>query len=337
MRFLLGFLLLPMFPGMGVSFGQGLGGHVISGFVREEGSSMPLEAAKLEMLSSAGQVRPSVTSDTNGAFSFQGASDGEYSVVATKTGYDPVTVKVTVMRSGTMPVTIALRRTAPSKLLGLGGPVSAHALVIPERARAAYEKGRRLLEDENKPAESIAAFQSAVDAFPSYYEAYLKLGVANHRLGKFPEVEQSLKRAIATRSNKYLEPLYLLADLYNGQQRYAEAEPLARQAVELDNSAWNAQFELARAFVGLKRGADAEASALKCLELKPDNASAYLVLANAHMQEQKYSDVMRDFDGYLKLEPNGPMSENIRKRRSRLEDELQPASGNLEKNDPGPH
>jgi len=51
MRFLLGFLLLPMFPGMGVSFGQGLGGHVISGFVREEGSSMPLEAAKLEMLS----------------------------------------------------------------------------------------------------------------------------------------------------------------------------------------------------------------------------------------------------------------------------------------------
>jgi tetratricopeptide (TPR) repeat protein len=164
-----------------------------------------------------------------------------------------------------------------------------------------------------------------VAAFPSYYEAYLKLGVANYRLNSLPEAEQSLKKAIEVSSNKYLAPLYLLADLYNGQRRYREAEPLARQAAELNNSSWHGQFELARALVGLKRGVEAEASALKSRELKPDNAPVYLVLANAHMLEQNYSAVVQDFDSYLKLEPKGPLSDSIRQRRERLQDELQHA------------
>jgi hypothetical protein len=67
---------------------------------------------------------------------------------------------------------------------------------------------------------------------------------------------------------------------------------------------------------------------------KPDNAPVYLVLANAHMLEQNYSAVVGDFDSYLKLEPTGLLSDNVRQRRKRLQDELQHAP---EKQDAEPH
>ena len=190
------------------------------------------------------------------------------------------------------------------------------------------------LEEKKQHAKSIAEFQKAIDLYPSYYEAYTEIGVANYDLKNVREAESALNKAIELSSSKYLKAVYLLADLYNGQQRYTEAEPLARQAVNLDSSAWNGEFELARALVGLKRGADAETSAIKCLELKPDNASSYLVLANAHMEEQNYSAVVQDFDSYLKLDPNGPLSNDIRQRRKRLQAELQEAS---DKKAPEPH
>lgn len=299
------------------------GGHIISGFVREESSNSPLATVALQLLSSGRQARPSVTSGADGEFSFTGLPDGEFSIVATKTGYDSITIGVTIMRSGTQPVMILLHRSSASKLLGVGSSVSAHELAIPERARVAFEKGSKLLEDENRPAESIPEFQRAVDAFSQYYEAYTKLGIANYELSKFPESEAALKKSIEVSSGKFLEPLYLLADLYNGQRKYQDAEPLARQAVALDESSWNGHFELARALVGLKKGTEAETSALRARELKPNSAPVHLVLANAHLLEQNYKAAIQDFDAYLNLEPSGPLSESVRQRRANLQQQLQ--------------
>jgi hypothetical protein len=49
------------------------------------------------------------------------------------------------------------------------------------------------------------------------------------------------------------------------------------------------------------------------------------VLANAHIQQQKISSVVQDFDEYLKLEPNAPGSGQIRQRRDRMREGLQRA------------
>ena len=313
------FLLLALFAG-DASFPQApSGGHVISGTVREEGSNNPISAARLEITISGSPALPSTISGTSGEFAFRGLQDGEYSIVATKDGYDTATVTVTVMRSGTAPLIISLHKTNLTNLINLGGAVSARELSVPERARAAYEKGRILLDDESKPAESIPEFQQAVKAFPSYYEAYTKLGIANYHLGKLPEAETALKKAIDLSSGKFLDPLYLLADIYNGQRKYTDAEALSRQAIALDQFSWNGHFELARALVGLKRGPEAEASALRARELAPENAPVHLVLANAHLLQQNYAAAIEDFDTYLNLEPNGPLSEAVRQNREKLQ------------------
>jgi Tfp pilus assembly protein PilF len=322
MRFLQLSIVLLMALENGSSAAQSLGGHEISGVVREEASNALIPAVSLQILTSGSQARPSITSGIRGEFTFRNLRDGEYSIVATKDGYDTATVTVTVMRSGTVPVSISLRRNAAAKPIELNQSISMRQLKVPEKARAAYEKGRGLLEEEGKPAESIPEFQRAIHAFPSYYEAYSKLGIANYQTGKSPEAEQALKKAIDLSSGKLLEPLYLLADLYNGQRKYQDSELLARQAIALDDSSWNAHFELARAMVALKRGADAEASALRARELQPSKAPVYLVLANAHLLEQNYRAAIQDFDTYLNLEPNGPVSDAVRQRRERLQKDL---------------
>jgi Flp pilus assembly protein TadD len=317
-------LILPFHPRMSA---QGIGGRNgrVSGTVREAGSNALLQGVVLDLLSSGSQFRPSVGSGMSGEFSFGGIPAGEYSIVAKKDGFESSTTRVMVFPGGAQPVVILLSKINPEKALGPGEATSVHQLGVPPKAQEAFEKGRRLLEEKNQPAKAVPEFQKAVAAYPSYYEAYTEIGVANYSLKNSRDAEEALKKAVQLSSGKYLKALYLLADLYNGQQRYAEAELLSRQAVELDTSSWNGQFELARALVGLKRGAEAETSAIKCRELKPDNAPVFLVLANAHMLQQKYPAVVQDFDSYLKLEPNGPLSENVRQRRERLQNELQHA------------
>ena len=43
------------------------------------------------------------------------------------------------------------------------------------------------------------------------------------------------------------------------------------------------------------------------------------------MLEQNYSAMVQDYDEYLKLEPSGPISDNVRQRKEKLEQELQRA------------
>lgn len=330
---LLFLLILPFQPRISA---QGIGGRSgrVSGTVREAGTNAVLQGVVLDILSSGSKFKPSMSSGMSGEFSFGGVPAGEYSIVAKKDGFEASTTRVMVFPGGAQPVVILLSKVAPEKTLGPGAAASVHELSIPQKARDAFENGRKLLEEESKPAESIPEFQQAIHVYPSYYEAYTEIGVANYSLRNAREADEALLKAVQLSSRKYLKPLYLLADLYNGQQRYVEAEALARQAVELDNSAWHGHFELARALVGLKKEVEAEASASKCRDLKPDNAPVYLVLANVHMLQHNYSAVVQDFDSYLKLEPTGLLSDNVRQRRERLQYELQHSP---EKKDAGPH
>ncbi len=131
-----------------------------------------------------------------------------------------------------------------------------------------------------------------------------------------------MRKAIEISSQKYPDALFLLAEMLNDQQRFAEADSLARQALAAEDSSWHGHLELARALIGLKRGSEAEASAVQARDVKPDNAQVYLVLANAHIQQQKFSAVVQDFDEYLRLAPNAPGSDQIRQRRDRMREAL---------------
>ncbi len=309
------------------SFAQGMSGsaHVISGLVREEGSTGLVQGATVGIFASGSRVQPSVMSGTSGEFQFNELHAGDYSVVATKSGYETATLSVAVLLGSSPAVTILLRKSDSSQSAASTKTISVHQLSVPEKAREAFSNGPKLLQRDEQPAKAIAEYQRAIQLFPSYYEACTEIAVTDYRLNKFQDSAAALQKAVAWSANKYLDALVSLAELYNDERRFHEAESLARQAVALEDASWHAHFAWARALVGLQRGGEAEASASKSRDLKPDNSQVYPLLANAHMLEHHYFAVLPDFDAYLKLEPEGPQSENILQRRDRLQKELEDA------------
>jgi len=327
MRYLIALLVLYTICSAPRSLAQGMSGsgHAINGFVREDGSNALVQGATLEIFASGSRVKPLVMSGTNGEFQFNELHAGDYSIVATKSGYETATLSVAVLLGSSPSVTILLRKSDSPPSANSAKTISVHQLSVPAKAREAFQSGQKLLQQDSQPAKAIAEYQRAIQLFPYYYEAYTEIAVADYRLNKFQDSEAALKKAIDLSSGKYPDAIILLAELCNDQRRFHEAEPLARQAVALDDSSWHAHFALARALVGLQRGEEAEGSASRSRDLKPDNSQVYLLLANAHMLEHHYFAVVQDFDAYLKLEPQGPQSENIRQRRERLQQELQDA------------
>jgi Flp pilus assembly protein TadD len=295
--------------------------HIITGNVREEGSNDPIPAVTLEISQSGSQAQAQVMSGMDGGFVFRGLQEGDYVITAKKNGFDTASVTGSVVRTGGPEVTITLRRTAAAGVHP-GGPISTHQLQVPKKARAAYEKGYTLLAEKNKPAESIPAFEKAVKEYPSYYEAYTELGIANNHVGKVPEAEASFKKAVELSDGTFLQPLYLLADLNNSHGKYQEAEPFARQAIALDSSAWNGFFELARSLLGLKRISEAETSAVQARDLSPQTPQIYLILANIHALQQKYPAAVQDLDAYLKLVPDSQNNESVRRTRDKLQKQV---------------
>jgi cytochrome c-type biogenesis protein CcmH/NrfG len=322
MRLRVGFVLF--FLAAQLCFSQH-SGHQFSGYVREENTNAPVQSVALEVLSSGQRAAPPVVSGMEGEFKFDGLHDGDYYITATKKGYDTATIQASIMGGSAPPVLIYLHRTDTTTPAGPGDAVSARQLSIPQKARDSFEKGRKLLYEKSEPKKAIEQFQRAIDQFATYYEAYTQIGVAHYRLSKFPDAERALRKALEISAGKYPEALYLLAAMFNDQERFAEAERLARQAIVAGDTTWHGPFELARALVGLKRAPEAEASAAQARDLKPDNAQVYLVLANAHIQEQKFSAVVQDFDEYLRLAPNAAGSDQIRQRRDRMREALQRA------------
>jgi Flp pilus assembly protein TadD len=325
MRFRVAFVLVLAVLAARTLPAQERGDRIISGIVREEGSDNFIAGATLEISHSGSQAYAPVISGTNGEFVFRDLPAGEFVITARKDGFTSASVTVNIQLT-VNEVTISLRRAVAGGVHP-GVPISAHQLQAPKKARAAYERGRRLLEDENNPADSISEFEKAVKEFPSYYEAYTELGIAKNRLGKVPEAEASFKQAIELSTGSYPKALYFLADLNNGQGKYQEAEPLARQAIALDDSDWNGFYELARALVGLKRVSEAETVALRARDLAPQNPPVYLILANVHTLQQNYPAAIQDLDAYLKLKPEGQMSDAVRRSRDKLQKQVRQSAG----------
>ena len=99
-------------------------GHVINGLVREEGSNALVQGVTLEIFASGSRVKPSVMSGTNGDFQFNELHAGDYSIVATKSGYESATLSVAVLLGSSPSVTISLRKSDSSQPAASSGASS---------------------------------------------------------------------------------------------------------------------------------------------------------------------------------------------------------------------
>jgi len=292
----------------------------LSGTVLDRQSGVRLDGVRVDLNSfSKGIVATTFT--TQGNFRFDNLREGSYDVSFNMTGYQDVQEHLEI--SG--PVFGLAVSLKPLNASAPGGPptVSVRDLSIPQKARDAMNKGMTLLHQKGDYAGSIKEFERAIKVFPNYYEAYAQIGYAYMTMKDADHSEEALRQSILVSKEHYPDAFFLLAALFSSQKRFADAEPLARKAVDLAPDSWHAQSEMAQALLGQDRPEDAEKYAQAAVKLQAENPLLWLLLADIHSDLHNDPALVEDLDTYLKLAPKGPMADRARQGRDDAKQRLQ--------------
>jgi tetratricopeptide (TPR) repeat protein len=293
----------------------------ITGVVADAESHERMDGVRVDLQALSGGTLATAFTSGNGNFEFLDVRQGSYQLIFEQVGYQETREQLEI-EGPVFGLTVALRKLMAA---APGGPptVSVRELSIPQKARDAMSKGISLLYQKSDYPGSVKQFQRAIQAFPDYYEAYAQMGLAYMRMKDAAQSERALRKSLDLSQERYTDALFLLAALFTNAQRFADAEPLARKAVELNPNSWHAQSEEAQALLGLKRAEEAEKYAEAAVKLEPDNALLHLLLADIHIALRNGPALLDDLNSYLKLAPSGPYAERVRQQRDRVQQRLQ--------------
>ena len=314
------------------SFGQGQipEKKILSGYIRDEASGHILGEARLELQNAMGTPISFAYSDGNGTYEFDDIP-GDCYVSVQHDGYESVREYIRPDGSGHVYKDILLRPVAGASGSKSVNPISQHELSVPPKAREFFAKGVQLIVDKSDYRGAVTEFARAIAKYPTYYEAYAAMGLAQNRMGDAAAAEAALRKSIELSAEKYPQAMVDLAAMFNVQKRFSDAEPLLRKAIAVDASSWRGQFELAVALSGQHRFKEAVTSASAARDLKPENPSIYLLLYNLHIRTEDFPGALHDTESYLKLAPDGATADRVRRMQDQVQKEVQASGGT-----PGP-
>lgn len=206
--------------------------------------------------------------------------------------------------------------SAPTKL---SLTVSVRQLSIPVEAGRAFDRGTQLLAAKAW-ARSISEFRRAIKAFPTFYEAFYRMGIAEQRLGHAADAESAFRKSLELSAGRYAPAHFGLGlILADDKKQYAEAESMVYSGLALDPNDGGGYFALGWILYSTDRLPDAEHAAHEALVLQPTLAAAYVLLAQVHLRQSKPIAVKADLDAYLKLDPGGAKDASVLALRAQAE------------------
>ena len=303
---------------------------ILSGYIREESSGQIIGGAHVELQNAMGTPIGFVYSDGNGTYEFDDIP-GDCYVSVQHEGYAAVREFVRPDGSGHIYRDILLRAVSVDSGSKSVNPISQHELSVPTKARELFAKGIQLIVDKADYRGAVAEFARAIARYPTYYEAYAAMGLAQNKMGDAAAAEAALRKSIALSAEKYPQAMVELAAMLNIQKRFSDAEPLLRKVIVVDALSWHGQFELAVALGGEHRYKEAVTCAAAARDLKPENPQVYLLLYNLHIHTEEFPAALRDTENYLKLTPDGATADRVRRMQEQVQKAVQSSGGN-----PGP-
>lgn len=293
----------------------------IRGSLRFASNNTAAEMIRIELKKFTGETVALTYTRSNGEFEFGSLPTGQYIIAVDESGYEQLEERVEILNASRMGIFLFLREPVQIHQPVSEAVVSARELALSPKAADALHKGRRELYDRNNPGGSLKHFRNLAQEAPDFYEAHYYLGTALFKLDRTREAEASLRQAIEmseVSGEVHSDSVLALAALLSNDSRFPEAEDFARKALQADPEAWQGHYELARALVGRNRLKEA----VDCLNIvytkRPDYPEQYLLAANIFIRRQDPYNLLKAFDAYLKVVPEGATSEDIRKRRESL-------------------
>lgn len=291
------------------------GGHFIRGQVRTEDGQYA-QRVVVRLRSDTIAYQDEAQTDQQGKFSFDGLALSRYRLTIEGQGFLPYETYIDISMSKQSFEQITLRYDKRPGAQPPAGTVSAD--LVPSNARKEFETGQKLINDKKDLDGGIKHLQKAVQLYDKFSEAYLMLGLAYMGQQRFDDAQAALQRSTEIEPNAP-GPYFALGTLFNGQKKFPEAEKALTRGLELKPDVAEGQYEIARTYWATGRWQDAEPHAQKAVELQPNLAAAHIVLGNVALRKNDAAAALKEFQEYLRIDPQGPMAPGVTQMVQKLE------------------
>lgn len=256
--------------------------------------------------------------DSSGRFSFTGLSQRDYDVEVQVDGYLPTRAPVDLSFScRSEHLTLMLTPLQTVERRNPGGAVSAQELLIPARARQAYEKGFRELHKKNHPRGSLKHFQRALKLYADYDQAYVQLALAHFQQDHLDQARRVLDDAVA-RNEENARAFVLLGMVHDRQGRTGEALDTLRAAIRLDDADWLGHYQLGKILIRLGAVDSAYTRAQRAHQLNADEPVVHLLLHDVCMRRRDRKAALAELDEFVARFPEHTLTPQVRQQGEKL-------------------
>jgi tetratricopeptide (TPR) repeat protein len=192
---------------------------------------------------------------------------------------------------------------------------------VPDKARKEFLKANDLWQQGKDPQACIEHLNRAIKEYPKFADAYLLLANVQMRLNNSSGANTALDQAIAIDPN-FADAWFTRGMLQNRQRDFIASEESFKRGLELDDSSAEGHYELARTYWALGRWQESDPHAQKAASLMPSMAPVHVVLGNIALRKQDAAGALKEFQEYLKLDPNGPMAAGAQAMVKKIQDAI---------------
>ncbi len=202
----------------------------------------------------------------------------------------------------------------------------------PKDAKKAYEKGREAAK-KGKVPDAEREFQKAVEIYPKYAVAWYELGLLHQQQKQLEEAKKCYAESLKADS-KYVNPYAQLTRLSVAEQNWEQTAEYSGKLLKL-NPYYSPElyFYGAVANLNLKHLDAAEEQAREGLKMDPQNRNPRMnqVLGVVLAQKQDFKGAAESMKSYLKLAPNAPDVDHVKRQLEEIQRQLAPEAASATK------
>lgn len=294
--------------------------RTVQGQVRFAQGGTPAARVTVRVERFHGGVWGEVITDATGKYQFSGMTADIYVITIRFPGYVEQRREIDLMSATNGYELFQLVPNSPSSTTNLGQSQRIINANIPVEASREFNRGETALArggGQTNLQDAVRHWEKAVNIYPAFLEARLRLGTAYMDLKQLDKAEATLRRAIQI-DPKTANAWFALGELYLQLKRIDEAERALREGLAVENRSWQGHFALGRLYLGRRETVKAARQIALALQLNPNLAEAHLLAGNIMLTAGKRKDALTEYEEYLRLAPNGAYSTQVHDTLKRL-------------------
>ncbi|HQX54702.1 MAG TPA: tetratricopeptide repeat protein [Pyrinomonadaceae bacterium] len=314
-------VILFLFVSAATTFGQADNRSSISGFVFGP-DRRPVSQVWVELTNDINRTMGRVRTDVSGRYYFPNLPNGRYTVKALPYGTGLVEQSVDVELAGvgsrgqSLPdiqqKDIYLKARKESSKIPFQNAV-VYAQDVPPAAAALYKSAIDDI-DGQRPTEALVSLEKAVDTFPTYFLALQKLGYLRLTKGDYTTAIGIFERALAVQSRCF-DCWYGIGYSKFTLKSFPEAVAATEKALVESPDSVEANLLLGMATRSTKEYEKAETALKRAIKASEGtSADAHWQLALLFGRDlNRYAEAAKELEAYLKVAPEAPNKEDIKK------------------------